>query len=86
MIDDAMATFLALPVTRLCTLFGISQSGYYTYRGRNTDEEREILLRDAIERLVLGFPDYGWCEPLRANHGVRELRTDCRDRLEFRGR
>lgn len=60
MIDDAMAMFPALPMTRLCTLFGISRSGYYAYRGRNTDEEREVLLRDAIERLVLDFPGYGY--------------------------
>jgi len=60
MIDDAMVTFPALPVTRLCSLFGISRSGYYAYRGRNTNEEREIFLRDAIERLVLDFPGYGY--------------------------
>jgi putative transposase len=60
MIDDAMATFPAVPLTRLCTLFGISRSGYYAHRGRNTDEEREVLLRDAIERLVLDFPGYGY--------------------------
>ena len=60
MIDDAIVTFPALPVTRLCTLFGISRSAYYAYRGRNTVEEREILLRDAIERLVLDFPGYGY--------------------------
>jgi putative transposase len=60
MIDDAMAMFPALPMGRLCTLFGISRSGYYAYRSRNTDEEREVLLRDAIERLVLDFPGYGY--------------------------
>ena len=60
MIDDATVTCPAVPVTRLCTLFGISRSGYYAYRGRNTDQEREILLRDAIERLVLDFPGYGY--------------------------
>jgi putative transposase len=62
MIDDAMATFAAVPVTRLCTLFGISRSGYYAYRGRSIggEEEREVLLRDAIERLVLDFPGYGY--------------------------
>jgi putative transposase len=60
MIDDAMDMFPALPMGRLCTLFGISRSGYYAYRSRNTDEEREVLLRDAIERLVLDFPGYGY--------------------------
>jgi len=58
MIDDAMVAFPAVPVTRLCTLFGISRSGYYAYRGRSVceEEEREVLLRNAIERLVLDFP------------------------------
>jgi len=60
MIDDAMVTFPALPVTRLCTLFGVSRSGYYVHRGRNTGEEREVWLRDAIERLVLDFPGDGY--------------------------
>ncbi len=68
MIDDAIATFPAVPVTRLCTLFGISRSGYYAYRGRNTDEEREVFLRDAVERLVLDFPGYGYRRVTRQLH------------------
>jgi len=60
MIDDAMVTFPALPVMRLCTLFGISRSGYYAHQSKRVDGEREILLRDAIERLVLDFPGYGY--------------------------
>ena len=68
MIDDAMVTFPALPVTRLCTLFGVSRSGYYAYRGRNTEEEQEVQLRDAIERLVLEFPGYGYRRVTRQLH------------------
>jgi len=60
MIDDATAAFAAVPVARLCTLFGISRSGYYAHQSKRVDGEREILLRDAIERLVLDFPGYGY--------------------------
>ncbi len=61
MIDDAITAFPALSVHRLCALFSISRSGYYARRGRSAaDAEREVALRDAIERLTLAFPGYGY--------------------------
>ncbi|GAC1469530.1 MAG: IS3 family transposase [Gemmatimonadaceae bacterium] len=60
MIDDAMMAFPALPLNRLCMLFGISRSGYYARQTGNARQAREIALRDAIERLVLTFPGYGY--------------------------
>ncbi len=60
MIDNAMVAFPALPVSELCTLFGISRSGYYARRGRGVRQERAVALWDAIERLVRDFPGYGY--------------------------
>lgn len=60
MIDDAMTAFPALSVSRLCAMFGISRSGYYARRGGSARQERDVALRDAIERLVLDFPGYGY--------------------------
>lgn len=49
-----------LSIRRLCALTGTSRTWYYT---RPTPEEtaaRDAALRDAIERLVLEFPGYGY--------------------------
>jgi transposase InsO family protein len=50
----------AISERELCRLFGVSRSWYYE---RPTPEEkaaRDIELRDAIERIVLEFPGYGY--------------------------
>jgi transposase InsO family protein len=50
----------AISERELCRLFGVSRSWYYE---RPTSEEkaaRDIKLRDAIERIVLEFPGYGY--------------------------
>ena len=50
----------AISERELCRLFGVSRSWYYE---RPTSEEkaaRDLQLRDAIERIVLEFPGYGY--------------------------
>jgi putative transposase len=50
----------AISERELCRLFGVSRSWYYE---RPTSEEkaaRDLELRDAIERIVLEFPGYGY--------------------------
>ena len=49
-----------MPIERLCELMGVSRSWYYE---RPTPEHRahaDAELRDAIERIVLEFPGYGY--------------------------
>jgi transposase InsO family protein len=46
-------------VRRLCQLAGVSRSWYYARLPQEPDEEA-IALRDAIERLTLQFPGYGY--------------------------
>ncbi len=56
----------ALSVRTLCRWLGISRSWYYAHpaagarAGAEAADGGEIALRDAIERLVLDFPGYGY--------------------------
>lgn len=49
-----------LSVRRLCALLGVGRSWYYEQPGMPTRAERDVALRDAIERIVLAFPGYGY--------------------------
>jgi putative transposase len=49
-----------LSIRRLCALVGVSRSWYYTHPSPDAVAARETALRDAIERLVLEFPGYGY--------------------------
>jgi transposase InsO family protein len=63
MIAALRAEFPAVPVRRLCALLGVGHSWYYEQRrraGGGDDAGEEVALRDAIERLILEFPGYGY--------------------------
>ncbi len=47
-------------VRSLCELFGVSRSWYYDKPGVEQKAQRDVGLRDAIERIVLEFPGYGY--------------------------
>jgi putative transposase len=49
-----------LSVRRLCALLGVGRSWYHERPERPTQAERDVALRDAVERLVLAFPGYGY--------------------------
>jgi transposase InsO family protein len=49
-----------LSLRRLCTLLDVSRSWYYERPTTLTQDERDVALRDAIERIVLAFPGYGY--------------------------
>jgi len=53
-------------VRRLCALFRVSRSWWYARRKAGEPSEEEVALRDAIERLVLDFPGYGYRRVTRA--------------------
>jgi putative transposase len=53
-------TFPSLSVRQLCALLGVSRSWFYERRHAPTQAERDVALRDAIERIVLEFPGYGY--------------------------
>ena len=60
MIAHARQTHPELPVRHLCALLGVSRSWYYARPQTPTQAERDVALRDAIERIVLDFPGYGY--------------------------
>lgn len=49
-----------MPIERLCELMGVSRSWYYERPTPEHTAQRDIRLRDAIERIVLEFPGYGY--------------------------
>ena len=60
MIAQARQMHPELPVRQLCALLGASRSWYYGRPPALAQAERDVALRDAIERLVLDFPGYGY--------------------------
>lgn len=49
-----------LSIRRLCELFGVGRTWYYTHPAPEEIVSRDVALRDAIERIVLEFPGYGY--------------------------
>ena len=60
MITALHQTYPDLSIRRLCTLFGVSRTWYYTHPSPDVVAERDVALRDAIEQLVLALPGYGY--------------------------
>ncbi len=67
MIAEAHAVHPALSVRRLCTLFGVSRTGYYAHLAASAGS-RDTALRAAIEQIVLAFPGYGYRRVTAALH------------------
>jgi putative transposase len=44
----------------MCTLGDISRAGFYRFTLRSPKAEPDLALRDAIQRIALEFPSYGW--------------------------
>ncbi|MGI8689190.1 MAG: IS3 family transposase [Thermomicrobiales bacterium] len=62
MITEAVATAPSLSVRHLCALLDVNRAWYYARPivEREEDETEAVRLRDAIERIVLAFPGYGY--------------------------
>jgi len=52
--------FPSLSVRQLCELLSVSRSWVYERPHTPTQAQRDVALRDAIERIVLEFPGYGY--------------------------
>ena len=44
----------------LCRLAGVSRAGFYRWRHALQPVDRDLDLRDDIQRIALEFPSYGW--------------------------
>lgn len=53
---------LATPISveRLCRLALVSRAGFYRWRNAPEAADRDVDLRDRIQRIALEFPYYGW--------------------------
>ncbi len=60
MIAAMHAAHPELSIRRLCALVGTGRTWYYTRPSPEEVAARDTALRDAIERLVLEFPGYGY--------------------------
>ena len=60
MIEEARAGHPEVPIKDLCELFSVSRSWYYERPTPEERTQRDVQLRDAIERIVLEFPGYGY--------------------------
>ena len=60
MISEAKEAHAATSERELCRMFSVSRSWYYERPSLQEKAARDIELRDAIERIVLEFPGYGY--------------------------
>ena len=60
MIAEARAAYPDLSIRALCTAFGAGRTWWYTHPSAEDVAARDTALRDAIERVVLDFPGYGY--------------------------
>lgn len=68
MIAAVQQAFPQVSIRQLCRWLGLGRTWYYT---RPTPEERaarDVALRDAIERIILAFPGYGYRRVTHALH------------------
>src|SRR5439155_23937744 len=49
-----------LTLERMCTLAGVSRAGFYRFPPRPPGPDPDLALRDALQRIALEFPSYGW--------------------------
>ena len=60
MIQASKRLFPELPLERACQLLGLNRGSYYRHRQAPVPIAADLALRDAIERVVLEFPGYGY--------------------------
>jgi transposase InsO family protein len=68
MIATLQQQFPTLSLRHLCRLVGVSRSWYYAHPSADALAERDLDLRDAIERVTLEFPGYGYRRVTHALH------------------
>ncbi len=60
MIERVCEEYPGMSIERLCALMGVSRSWYYARPPATEKAKKDVELRDAIERIVLEFPGYGY--------------------------
>ena len=49
-----------MTVERMCELAKVSRAGFYRFVPRPAGPDPDLELRDALQRVALEFPSYGW--------------------------
>lgn len=60
MIEQVREEHPEMSIEKLCSLMGVSRSWYYERSSGAERAKKDVALRDAIERIVLEFPGYGY--------------------------
>lgn len=55
-----MSLATPIPLERLCRLALVSRAGFYRWQNTSEAADRDLDLRDEIQRIALEFPYYGW--------------------------
>jgi putative transposase len=56
-----MSLATPIPLERLCRLAHVSRAGYYRWQDAEpATADRDVDLRDEIQRIALEYPSYGW--------------------------
>jgi putative transposase len=67
------------PVSRLCGALDLTRSDYYRLRAGREEDDDDLALRDAIQRVALQWPTYGYRriqrELVRRGHQVNHKRV-----------
>jgi hypothetical protein len=71
----------ALTVRRMCALAKVSRAGFYRFPLARRSGAAEVELRDALQRIALEFPSYGWAIGL-PNSSSNRSRRQVRPNLE----
>jgi putative transposase len=85
-----------MTVERMCQLGGISRSGFYRMGSRSEGVDRDVELRDAIQRIAVESPSYGrpritaelrrrgwWVNPKRVYRILRQDNLLCLRKRKF---
>ena len=59
-LDKEVRTASLIPLVALCRLAGVSRAGSYRWRHALQPVDRDLDLRDDIQRIALESPCYGW--------------------------
>src|SRR6266849_2064178 len=59
-IEKEMSLATPIPVQRLCVLAQVSRAGFYRWRHAPPTVDADLDLRDAIQKIALEWPCYGW--------------------------
>jgi len=60
LIAESLASDIRLPVSRACQVLSLPRSSWYRLRGFPGPLDRDMALRDHIQRLALARPTYGY--------------------------